>query len=68
MRRTDPSDWMWAQAVDLIGQAERLHRQFFHLRATERSRRASVRSALVLPHAASSAGAPDSGEPDVLAG
>ena len=38
------------------------------LRATERSRRASVRSALVLPHAASSAGASDSGEPDVLAG
>ena len=38
------------------------------LRASERSRRASVRSALVLPHAASSAGAPDSGEPDVLAG
>ena len=38
------------------------------LRATERSRRASVRSALVLPHAASSAGAPDSGEPDALAG
>ena len=38
------------------------------LRATERSRLASVRSALVLPHAASSAGAPDSGEPDVLAG
>ena len=38
------------------------------LRATERSRRASVRSALVLPHAASSAGAPDSGEPEVLAG
>ena len=38
------------------------------LRATERSRRASVRSALALPHAASSAGAPDSGEPDVLAG
>ena len=38
------------------------------LRATERSRRASVRSALVLPHAASSAVAPDSGEPDVLAG
>jgi len=38
------------------------------LRATERSRRASVRSALVLPHAASSAAAPDSGEPDVLAG
>src|SRR6188472_3396446 len=40
MRRTDPSDWMWAQAVDLIGQAERLHRQFFHLRATGRSQAA----------------------------
>ena len=38
------------------------------LRATERSRRASVRSALVLPHAASGTGAPDSGEPDALAG
>lgn len=40
MRRTDPSDWMWAQAVDLIDQAERLHRQFFHLRATGRSQAA----------------------------
>ena len=40
MRRTDPSDWMWAQAVDLIGQAERLHRQFFHLHATGRSQAA----------------------------
>ena len=40
MRRTDPSDWMWAQAVDLIGQAERLQRQFFHLRATGRSQAA----------------------------
>ena len=38
------------------------------LRASERSRRASVRSALVLPHAASSATAPDSREPDALAG
>ena len=40
MRRTDPSDWMWAQAVDLIDQAERLHRQFFHLRASERAQAA----------------------------
>ena len=40
MRRTDPSDWMWAQAVDLIDQAERLHRQFFHLHATGRSQAA----------------------------
>ena len=38
------------------------------LRASERSRRASVRSGLVLPHSASSATAPDSREPDVLAG
>jgi HSP20 family molecular chaperone IbpA len=37
MRRTDPSDWMWAQACDLIEQAERLHRQFFRLNATERA-------------------------------
>jgi hypothetical protein len=38
------------------------------LRASERSRRASVRSALVLPHAVSSDAAHDSGEPDALAG
>jgi hypothetical protein len=38
------------------------------LRATERSRRASVRSALVLPHPASSATVPDGREPDILAG
>ena len=31
MRRTDPGDWMWAQACDLIDQAERMHRQFFRL-------------------------------------
>ena len=30
-RRTDPTDWMWAQACDLIDQAERMHRQFFRL-------------------------------------
>jgi HSP20 family protein len=29
--RNDPTGWMWAQACDLIDQAERLHRQFFHL-------------------------------------
>ena len=40
MRRTDPSDWMWAQACDLIEQAERLHRQFFHLSATGRAQAA----------------------------
>ena len=26
---TDPTLWMWAQACDLAGQAERLQRQFF---------------------------------------
>ncbi|HVF63236.1 MAG TPA: Hsp20/alpha crystallin family protein [Casimicrobiaceae bacterium] len=30
-RRPDPTDWMWAQACDLIAQAERMHRQFFRL-------------------------------------
>jgi HSP20 family protein len=37
MRRTDPSDWMWAEACDLIEQAERLHRRFFRLNASGRS-------------------------------
>ena len=27
--RTDPTIWMWAQACDLAGQAERLQRHFF---------------------------------------
>ena len=31
MRRSDPGDWMWAKACDLLDQAERLHRQFFRL-------------------------------------
>jgi HSP20 family protein len=30
-RRIDPTDWMWAQACDLLEQAERMHRQFFRL-------------------------------------
>ena len=30
-RRDDPAQWMWAQAVDFIDQAERMHRQFFRL-------------------------------------
>jgi HSP20 family protein len=29
--RTDPTDWMWAHACDLIAQAERMHGQFFRL-------------------------------------
>jgi len=35
--RTDPADLMWAQACDLIDQAERLHRQFFRLTFSERA-------------------------------
>ena len=31
MRRSDPGDWMWAEACDLLDQAERLHRHFFRL-------------------------------------
>ena len=30
-RRTDPNQWMWAQAVDFIDQAQRMHREFFRL-------------------------------------
>jgi len=29
--RPDPEDRMWSQAVELIAEAERLHRQFFRL-------------------------------------
>ena len=36
MRRSDPADWMWAEVCDLIDQAERLHRRFFHLNARSR--------------------------------
>jgi len=31
MRRTDPGDWMWAQACDMLDEAERMHRRFFRL-------------------------------------
>jgi HSP20 family molecular chaperone IbpA len=30
-RKPDPTDWMWAHAVDFLEQAERMHRQFFRL-------------------------------------
>jgi HSP20 family protein len=40
MRRSDPGDWMWAEACDLLDQAERLHRRFFRL-DTSRPARAS---------------------------
>src|SRR5688572_26650950 len=33
MSTRDPSAWMWAEACQMLEQAERLHRQFFRLRA-----------------------------------
>ena len=30
----DRNDWMWAQACELISQAERMHRQFFRIAAS----------------------------------
>jgi HSP20 family molecular chaperone IbpA len=30
------TDWMWAQASDLLDQAERMHRQLFRLTASDR--------------------------------
>jgi HSP20 family molecular chaperone IbpA len=37
MSSRNPTDWMWAQAVELLEQAERMHRQFFRLSASERT-------------------------------
>jgi HSP20 family molecular chaperone IbpA len=31
MSTRNPTDWMWAQACEMIEQAERMHRQFFRL-------------------------------------
>jgi HSP20 family molecular chaperone IbpA len=36
MYSRNPTDLMWAQAFDLIEQAERMHRQFFRLGASAR--------------------------------
>jgi len=33
----NPTGFMWAQACDLLDQAERMHRQFFRLAASERT-------------------------------
>ena len=38
MSSRNPTDWMWAQAVELLDQAERMNRQFFRLTASERTR------------------------------
>ena len=37
MSAPNPTDWMWAQACDLLAQAERMHRRFFRLTASERT-------------------------------
>ena len=37
MSARNPTDWMWAQAIELLDQAERMHRQFFRLTASERT-------------------------------
>ncbi|CAL1239716.1 Hsp20/alpha crystallin family protein [Candidatus Methylocalor cossyra] len=34
----DPTTWMWAQACEMLEQAERLHRRFFHLHRIVASR------------------------------
>jgi HSP20 family molecular chaperone IbpA len=36
-RKDDPADWMWAQACDLLDQAERMHRRFFRLASSPRT-------------------------------
>ena len=37
MSSRNPTSWMWAQACDLLDEAERMHRQFFRLGASERT-------------------------------
>lgn len=37
MNSRNPTDWMWAQACDLLDQAERMQRQFFRLSTSERT-------------------------------
>jgi HSP20 family protein len=37
MSSRNPTDWMWAQACELIEQAERMHRQFFRLASSQRT-------------------------------
>jgi HSP20 family protein len=37
MSSRNPTSWMWAQACELLEQAEHMHRQFFRLTASERT-------------------------------
>ena len=34
--KTDPADRMWLRAIELLGEADRLHRQFFHFSGSNR--------------------------------
>lgn len=38
MSSRDPTQWMWSQAIELLEQAERMHRQFFRLTTSKRER------------------------------
>ena len=38
MSSRNPTAWMWSQACELLDQAERMHRQFFRLTASDRAR------------------------------
>jgi len=38
MSSRNPTDWMWAQACDMIDQAERMHRRYFRLAAPAQAR------------------------------
>ena len=40
MRSNNPTDWMWTQAFELMEEAERMHRQFFHLALSQQARTA----------------------------
>jgi len=37
MRSRNPTEWMWAEACQMLEQAERMHRRFFRLAASERA-------------------------------
>ena len=37
MSSDNPTSWMWAQACELLDEAERMHRQFFRLSASGRT-------------------------------
>jgi HSP20 family protein len=38
MATRDPTAWMWAEACQMLEQAERMHRQFFRIGAPRGSR------------------------------